>query len=85
MQVMAFIQKSPRRYDGLRRKMDFFSKGRDEYPTTVTSVYNLILECQPEPVSMQGVTVQYDNHPAFVQHNEQGEGKRTAKIYKNVT
>ena len=29
--------------------------------------------------------MQCDNHLASVQHNEQGEGKRTAKIYKITT
>ena len=54
----------------------------DEYPTTVTSAYRLILKWQPEPGSMQGG---YDNHLAFAQNNDQGNGERTAKIYKNIT
>ena len=86
MQAMVFIQHSPRQYDGLRREMENnMSKGRYEYPTTVTSAYNLMLEWQPEPGSMQGGSVQHDNHLAFAQHNEQGEGGRTAMIYKNIT
>ena len=32
---------------------------------------------------MQGGTVQCGNHLAFVEHNKQGKGERTAKIYKN--
>ena len=38
MRAMVFIQHSLRRYDGLRREMENnMSKGRYEYPTTVTS------------------------------------------------
>ena len=51
----------------------------------MTSAYNLMLEWQPEPGSMQEGTVQCDNHLAFAQHNDQGDGKITAKIYKNIT
>ena len=83
MQAIVFIQNSSRLYDGLRREMENTrSKGMDEYPTTVTSAYRLILKWQPEPGSMQGG---YDNHLAFAQHNDQGNGERTAKIYKNIT
>ena len=67
---MVFIQWSARRYNGLRRKMaNDMSKGRDEYLTTITSAYNLMLEWQPEPGSMQGGTVQRKNNTAFVQQN----------------
>ena len=86
MQAMVSIQHSTLRYDGLRRKMkNNMLKRRDEYPTTVTSAYNLMMEWQPKPVSMQEVSVQHNNHLVFGQHNEQGEGKITAKIYKNIT
>ena len=86
MKAMVFIQNSSRRYDGLRREMEKnMSKGRDKYPTTATSVNHLILEWQPEPGSMQGGSVQHDNHLEFVQHNGQGEDERTANIYKNIT
>ena len=34
---------------------------------------------------MKGVAIQHENHLAFAQHNEQGDSKRTAKIYKNIT
>ena len=51
----------------------------------MTSAYNLMLEWQTEPGSMQGGSVQYDNHLAFAKHNDQGDGERTAKIYKNIT
>ena len=44
-----------------------------------------MLEWQPEPGSMKGGSVQRNNHLAFMQHNEQGEGERTAKIYKKIT
>ena len=38
IQAMVFIHHSSRQYDGLRREMENnVSKGRDEYPTTVTS------------------------------------------------
>ena len=48
IQAMILIQQSGRRYDGIRREMEnSMSKGRDEYPTTVTSAYNLMLEWQP--------------------------------------
>ena len=60
------------------------SKGRDEYPTTVKSAYNLMLEWKPEPGSMQGGAIQHENHLAFTQHNEQGDSERTARIYKNI-
>ena len=86
MQAMASIQHSSRWYDGLQRKIEKNTpKGRDEYPTTVTSSYNLILEWQPEPGSIQGGSVQHDNHLAFGQHNKKGKGEGTAKIYKNIT
>ena len=61
------------------------SKGRDKYPTTVTSSYNLILEWHPVPGIMQGGSLQRNNHLSFAQHNEQCEGKITTKIYKNIT
>ena len=61
------------------------SKGWDEYPTTVTSAYNLMLEWQTEPGSMQQGSVQRDNNLEFVQHNKQGEGERTEKIYNKIT
>ena len=60
-------------------------KGREEYLTMVTLAYNLILEWQPEPGSMQGGAKQYNNHLAFVQHNYQSDSKMTANIYKNIT
>ena len=86
MQGMVLIQNSSRQYDRLRREMENnMMKGRDEYPTAVTSAYNLMLEWQTEPGSMQGGSVQYDNHLAFAKHNDQGDGERTAKIYKNIT
>ena len=45
MQAMVFIQNSSSRYDGLRCMMENdVSNRRDEYPTTVTSAYNLMLE-----------------------------------------
>ena len=56
------------------------SKGRDEYLTMVTLEYNLMLEWQPEPGSIRGEVIQYNNHLAFVQHNEQGDSETTAKI-----
>ena len=61
------------------------SKERDEYPTPVTSAYNLMLEWHTKPGLMQGGSVQRDNHLAFAQQNAQVEGKSTAKIYKNIT
>ena len=86
MQAMVFIQNSSRQYDGLRRKMENnMSKGRYEYPTTVTSAYNLMLEWRTEIGSMQVGSVQRDNHLVFAQHNDQGDGKIIAKIYKNIT
>ena len=86
MQAMLFIQYSSCQFNGLRSKMEnTVSKGRDEYPTTVRSSYNLMLEWQPEPGSMQRGLVQRDNHLAFAQHNKQGKCKRTANIYKNTT
>ena len=86
MQDVVFIHHSSRRYDGLQREMENnMSKWRDEYPTTVTSAYNLILEWQPEPSSMQVDKIQRNNHLEFSQHNEQGNNERIAKIYKNIT
>ena len=83
MQAMVFIQHSSRRYNRLRREMGGdMSKGRDKYPTTVTYAYNLMLEWQTEPGSMQGGTIKRDNHMVFAQQNEQGDIERTAKIYK---
>ena len=83
---MVFIQHSSRQYDVLWREMENnMSKGRDDYPMTVTSAYNLMLEWQPEPGSMQGGSVQRNNYLAFVQHNDQGDRERTSKIYKNIT
>ena len=61
------------------------SKVRNEYQTTVTSAYNLMLEWQPEPSSMQVDKIQRNNHLEFAQHNEQGNNERIAKIYKNIT
>ena len=61
------------------------SKGRDKYPTMVTSAYNLMLEWQPEPGSMQGGTIQCGYHLTFAQQNEQVDNKRTLKLYKNIT
>ena len=79
MQAMVFIQNSSRQYNGLQSEMENnMSKRRDEYPTTVTLVYNIILEWHTEPGSMQGGSV-------FEQHNNQENGKRAAKIYKNIT
>ena len=60
------------------------SKGRNEYPTTVTSAYNLMLEWQSAPSTMQGGAIQRDNHLTFAQHKELGDNKRTEKIYKNI-
>ena len=60
------------------------SKFRDEYPTTVTLAYNLMLEWQTEPSSIQGGTIKRNNNLVFVQHNKQGDSERTAKIYKNI-
>ena len=38
IQAMVFIQHSSRQYDGMRSEIENnTSKGRDEYPTTVTS------------------------------------------------
>ena len=86
MQAMSFIHKSSRRYDGLRSEMEKnMSKGRDAYPTEVTSAYNLMLEWQPGPGLMQGGLLQRENHLEFAQHNEKDEGKITAKIYKHIT
>ena len=86
MQAMVFIQNSSRQYDGLRRKMENnMSKGRGKYPTTVTSVYNLMLEWKTEPGSMQGRSVQRENHLLFEQKNEQDNGEITANIYKIIT
>ena len=34
---------------------------------------------------MQGGSVQHDNHLEFAQHNNQVDGERTAKVYKNIT
>ena len=77
---MTFIQKASRRYDRLRRNMENnISKGRYEHPTTVKSAYNFILEWQTNHRSMQGGKVQREIYIAFLPHNEQGEGKRTAK------
>ena len=61
------------------------SKGRGEYPTTVKSSYNLMLEWQPEPGSTQGGPVQRVNKLEFAQHKDQRDGDRTANIYKNIT
>ena len=45
MQVIVFIQNSSRQYNGLRSEMENnMLKGRDEYSTTVTSEYNLMME-----------------------------------------
>ena len=44
-----------------------------------------MLECQPEPGSIQGGKIQRDNHLEFAQHGKQGDNERTAKIYKNIT
>ena len=86
MQAIAFINHSLLQYDGLRSEMENnMSKGRDEYPVTVTSAYNLMMEWQPEPGSMHGVSVQRENHLAFTQHNDLGYGKRTVNIYRNIT
>ena len=60
-------------------------KVRDEYPTAVTSAYNLMLEWKPELGLMQGGKVQHKSHLAFVKHNEKGKGERMAKINKNTT
>ena len=51
----------------------------------MTSEYNLILERQPEKGSMQGGSVQCNNHLELVKHNDQGDGKKTEKIYKDIT
>ena len=86
MQVMVCIHHSSHQYDGLWRKTENnISKGRDYYPTTVTSAYNLMLEWQPKLGSIQDGTIQRDNNFVFVEHNEQGNSKRTANIYKNIT
>ena len=61
------------------------SKGSYNYPTMVTSAYNLILEWQPEPGSMQGGSVHRNNRLAFGQHTDQGDVKRTERIYNNIT
>ena len=85
MQAMVFIQHSSRQYDGLWREMENnMSKGWDDYPTMVTLAYNLMLEWQPKPSSMQGGSVQRNNYLAFAEHNDQGNSKRTAKIYKKI-
>ena len=68
---MVFIQHSSREYNELRREMeDDTSKGRDEYSKTVTLTYNLMLEWQPEPGSMQGGAIQRNNNLEFAQQNE---------------
>ena len=86
MQVVVFVQNSSHQYDRLQREMKtYMSKGRGEYPTTVTAAYNLMLEWKTEPGSMQGGAIQRENHLAFSQHNEQRDSERTAKIYKNIT
>ena len=83
---MVFIHHSSRRYDRLQREMENnMSKGRDKYPTTVTSAYNLMLEWQPKPGSMQGGKIKCDNKLAFTQHGKQGNNEMTANIYKNIT
>ena len=64
---------------------NIISKGRDKYPTMVISAYYLMLDWQPKHGSMQGGSVQRDNHLAFTQQNYQGDGKITANIYKNIT
>ena len=45
IQAMVFIQNSSRQY---------VSKGRDEYPTTMTLAYNIMLEWEHKPGPMQG-------------------------------
>ena len=71
MQAMVFVQHSSRQYDGLQHEMENnMSKGRDDYPTTATLAYNLMLERQPGPGSMQGRTIHRNNHLAFAQHNK---------------
>ena len=83
--VMVFIQHSSRQYNGLRREMkNNMLKGRDNYPTTVTSSYNLMLEWKPEPGSIQGGSVQCDNHLAFAEHNDQVNGKPTQPLHRVV-
>ena len=80
---MIFIQHSSRRYDGLRHEMENnMSKGRDEYPITVTSAYNLMLEWQIKPNLMQGGSIKHKNHLAFAQHNKQGTRKMIDNIKK---
>ena len=86
MQEMLYIQHSSRRYDILWREMEnIIPKGRGEYPPTATSAYNLMLEWQLEPGTIQGGSVQRKNNLAFMKYNDQGNGKRTSKIYKNIT
>ena len=81
MQEMLYIQHSSRRYDILWRKMEnIIPKGRGEYPPTATSAYNLMLEWQLEPGTIQGGSVQRKNNLAFMKYNDQGNGKRTEKI-----
>ena len=66
MQVIVFKQHSSRQHNGLQHDIENnMSKGRGEYPTTVKSTYNLMLEWKPEPGSMQGGAIQRDNHLAF--------------------
>ena len=83
---MVFIHHSSYQYDLLKREMEKnMSKGRYKYPTTVTSAYNLMLEWQTKLGSIQSGAIKCDNQLEFAQHKNQGNIKRTADIYKNIT
>ena len=58
------------------------TKGRYEYPTTVTLSYNLMLEWQPEPSSMQGGEIQRDNRLEFEQNNQNVDRKEQQRFTK---
>ena len=59
--AMAFILQSSRKYDGLRRHLhNNMVMGNDEYPTTVTDAFNMLLEWEPDPPSIAGRAVERD-------------------------
>ena len=74
--AMAFILQSSRKYDGLRRYLhNNMVMGNNEYPTTVTDAFNMLLEWDPDPSSIAGRAVERDTrHVSFATVRKGAEG-----------
>ena len=59
--AMDFLLQSSKNYDGIRRELhNNMVKGNNEYPSTVTYAYNMLLEWTPDPSSVRGGEVHRD-------------------------